>query len=82
MVKSNFWSIMFAIFSIGVLFLILYVGGPNEDATPIIEESVDRIQLIDSKVINNANISIISVDGVEFLCNSNGGIIKLTKSIK
>ena len=55
--------------------MISCTSNVTESKNTYTEES--RIEFVESKVIQGRRISIISIDGIEFVTNSNGGIVKL-----
>ena len=42
-------------------------------------EGNSRIHLVEETIINQSDYSIVIVDSIEYLCQYNGGIIRITK---
>ena len=57
----------------------LLVSCTQETSTSINEDSQNRIKLKEVRVINGYRYSIIEVDSVEYLTQSKGGFVQLSK---
>ena len=54
-----------------ILLLVITCSNSNQRNN---SKNINRIKLVETCIINGSDISIIRVDGKEFLINGNGGI--------